>query len=128
MSRFSLISDALAIVRLPPDASVPAWALEPPTFSSITRTGDELSVVCAEARVPPGAMAEPGWRAFKLQGPLPFTEVGVLVAFASPLACQGISIFAVSTFDTDYVLVKASQIDRAIEALVAAGHTLVPAV
>ena len=128
MSRFSLISDALAIVRLPPGASVPAWALEPSAFASITRTGDELSVVCSEAQVPPGAMAEPGWRAFKLHGPFPFAQVGVLVAFASPLASQGISIFAVSTFDTDYVLVKADRVDRAIDALAAAGHTLVPAV
>jgi len=128
MYRFSLIPDALAIVRLQPDVSVPAWALEPSTFCSVTRTGDELSVVCAEAQVPPGALAEPGWRAFKLHGPFPFTQVGVLVAFAAPLARDGISIFAVSTFDTDYVLVKASQIDRAVEALAAEGHTLVTAV
>jgi len=128
MYRFSLLPGELAIVRLPPGASVPAWALEPSAFASITRTGDELSVVCAEARVPPGVTAEPGWRAFKLHGPFPFAQVGVLVAFASPLASQGISIFAVSTFDTDYVLVKADRVDRAIDALVAAGHTLVPAV
>jgi hypothetical protein len=128
MLRFSLLPDTLAVVRLPADAPVPAWAFEPSAFASVTRTRDELSVVCAETRVPSGATAESGWRALGLQGPLPFAQVGVLVAFAAPLARAGISIFAISTYETDYVLVKAAHLDRAIEALVAAGHTLVPAV
>lgn len=123
MLHFSLVPDVLAVVRLPADAPVPAWAGEPSAFASITRTGDELSIVCREALVPPGAAAEPGWRALKISGPLPFTAVGVLAGIAAPLADAGVSIFAVSTFDTDYVLVKADQLDRAMAALSAAGHT-----
>lgn len=123
MPRFSPLPDLLGIVRLPPDAPIPAWAIEPSAFASITRTAGELSVVCPEARVPSGIQAERGWRALQIHGPLPFDAVGILAGLASPLAGAGISIFAVSTFDTDYVLVKAEQLDRAVDALVAAGHT-----
>ena len=127
MSRFSLLPDVLAVVRLPADAPVPAWAVGHSAFASLTRTSDELSIVCPEALAPPGIVAELGWRAFKLHGPLPFSAVGVLEGFASPLARAGISIFVVSTFDTDYVLVKSEQFGRAIAALVKAGHTFVEA-
>ena len=122
MPRFSPMPDTLAVVRLPPDAPIPTWAIEPSAFASVTRTSGELSIVCPEARVPPGITAERGWRALQIHGPLQFDAVGILAGFASPLADAGISIFAVSTFDTDYVLVKAAQVDRAVEALVAAGH------
>jgi hypothetical protein len=127
MPHFSLLPEAIAVARLSPREPVPAWALESQSFASVTRTADELSVVCPESLVPRGAIAERGWRALMLHGPLPFSAVGVLEGFASPLARAGISIFAVSTFDTDFVLVKSEQVGRAIAALVEAGHTLVEA-
>ncbi len=91
-------------------------------FLSLTRTADETSVVCAQDAVPANVAAEPGWRALKLLGPFDFGEVGILAAVASPLADAGVPIFAVSTFDTDYVLVKQDRLPDAIRALEAAGH------
>jgi len=90
-------------------------------FFSVTRTGDELSVVCLEAEAPPGARVEGGWRALKLQGPIPFSEVGVLSALAGALAGAGLSLFALSTYDTDYLLVKEVDLPGALEALREAG-------
>lgn len=85
------------------------------------RTADELSIVCAEERVPSNVQAERGWRAFKLEGPVPFTTVGVISSLTTPLATQGIGVFVLSTFDTDYLLVKETNLGRAQKALAAAG-------
>jgi hypothetical protein len=101
---------------------VPAWALEGALFS-VTRTDDELSVVCQEQRVPEGVRAEKDWVALKLEGPFPFSMTGVLASFLQPLAQARISIFAISTFDTDYVLIKQQDAERAVEVLALAGHT-----
>ena len=94
-----------------------------PGLVSITRRAGELSIVCAEARVPPEVRAERGWRALEVQGPIDFEEVGVLHALSGPLARAGVSVFAVATFDTDLVLVREETLDRAVEALRVAGHT-----
>jgi hypothetical protein len=83
----------------------------------MTRTADELSIVCPAAEAPPGAQVETGWRALKLHGPIPFAEVGVLAALAEPLARAGLSLFALSTYDTDYLLVKEGDLASAVEAL-----------
>ena len=91
-------------------------------FVSITRTDDELSIVCPESAVPGGVQSEPGWAILKLQGPFPLAQLGVLASFASPLSAAGVSIFSVSTFDTDYILIKATQVSVACQALTAAGH------
>jgi hypothetical protein len=105
------------------------WALRASSFTSVTRTTDELSVVCATDRVPPlpadarVARAD-GWRALKVVGPFAFTEVGVLLQVAAPLAAAEIGILAMATFDTDYVLVQEAQLGRAVAALRAAGHTV----
>jgi hypothetical protein len=112
----------LAIVRLGPDEPVPTWAARTEGFVSITRTREELSIVCAVPWVPDNVRSEGGWTALKLLGPFPFDQVGVLSSFVSPLAEAGISIFAISTFDTDYVLVKSDGLDAAVAALEAAGH------
>lgn len=88
----------------------------------MTRTADELSIVCPELSVPAHVRHEPGWRAFQVEGPLPFSATGILAAIAVPLAAAGISIFSVSTFDTDYVLVKDSDASPAAAALYASGH------
>jgi len=88
----------------------------------VVRTGDELSIVCAEDRIPDGVRAERGWLALKLEGPFPFVMTGVLASFLQPLAEAEIPIFAISTFDTDYVLIKPEHLEAAVEALGAAGH------
>lgn len=123
--RFSVVPGRWSIVRLAPEETIPSWSLAPSELVSITRTSEELSIVCPESRVPAGHREEPGWAAIRLDGPFAFGETGVLASFASPLTTAGVSIFAVSTFDTDYVLVKASRLGAACHALVAAGHELI---
>ena len=119
--RFSVLPGSWAVLRLPPDAEVPAGILLPP-FHSVTRTTAELSVVCLEAPFPPGVRAETGWALLALEGPFAFDLVGILAAFLAPLAAAGVGVFALSTFDTDYVLVKRERLDDALAALAAAGH------
>jgi hypothetical protein len=120
----TVLAAPLAVVRLEPGAPVPAWAWSGPVCS-VTRSTDELSVVCADAALPPGAgEAQRGWRALKVQGPLDFALTGVLAALAVPLAEARIPIFALSTYDTDYVLVRDEDLDRACHALAQAGHTV----
>jgi len=119
------------VFRLASDARIPAWALEG-GFSCVVRTRDELSVVCSEAvcsedvcsadRLPDGASGEWGWLALQLEGPFPFSMTGVLASFVQPLAAAHVPIFAISTFDTDYVLIKREDLERAARALEAAGH------
>jgi hypothetical protein len=111
-----ILPDRLAVCRLPADAPFPDWA-RPGDILALVRTGDELSVVCTERFVPPDVRAERGWRALQVQGPLEFAMVGVLASIANPLARAGVSIFVLSTFDTDYILVKEAALERAVEAL-----------
>jgi hypothetical protein len=119
------VTDArLAVCRLDAASRVPAWVDRAGDFVSITRTSDELSIVCDTDVVPRGVPMEGPWRAFKVQGPLVMTLIGVVAALANPLADAGISIFAISTYETDYVLVHEPDLDAAIEALVGAGHTV----
>ena len=112
------------MVRLAPDASLPSWATVG-GFFSVTRTADELSVICLANQVPSGLAAEAGWRALKVHGPFALSEIGVLAALAAPLAQAKVSLFAISTFDTDYLLVSDKKLDAAITALRAAGHAVV---
>jgi len=91
-------------------------------FFCVIRARDEVSVVCPEDLVPHRVPAERGWATLKLEGPFPFDLTGVLAAFLDPLAEAKVPIFAISTFNTDYVLVKRENIARAVEALLAAGH------
>lgn len=121
--RLRTLADTYAICRLPHDAPMPEWALKG-EFTSVTRTSNELSVVCAEGQVPGGVRAKGGWRCLEVEGPLPFTLTGVLASVAVPLADAGISIFVVNTFDTDYVLVKAQDLSAALQALQRAGHEI----
>lgn len=120
----SLLPDRYAVCQLEADAELPAWALTGP-LSCTVRTPEELSVVCLESAVPvAGVLAERGWRALKLQGPFPFEMTGVLASVLAPLAAAGVGIFALSTYNTDYVLVKQDQLAAALEALQEAGHTV----
>ena len=113
----TVLPERLAVCRLEPDAALPAWATASPLFSAVVRTRDELSVLTTEDMVPADARAERGYRAFMVRGPLPFHLVGVFAALASPLADAGIPIFALSTFDTDYVLVREQNLERALHIL-----------
>lgn len=119
--KFSRLRGSFAICQLPADADVPGWALQG-SFFSVTRGADELSVVCPQAQVPAEVRHENEWACLKLAGPFPFSQTGILTSFVQPLSENAIPIFAVSTFDTDYVLVKEAWIDRALEVLKEAGH------
>jgi uncharacterized protein len=113
-----LLDGELAIVRFPPDAAIPSWlnfSVEP--LVSITRTAHELSIICPAGAVPATVLGEPGWRAFTVEGKLGFSAVGVLAAILNPLAQAGISILSLSTFDTDYVLVRVAMLEAARAAL-----------
>jgi uncharacterized protein len=117
----TVLPGMFAIVRLAANDSVPAWATQRGLFS-VTRTSDELSVVCPAGQVPPGVSAQSGWRTLKVKGPFALSEIGVLAALSAPLAGAKVSLFCISTFDTDYLLVSEKQLDAAIAALQAAGH------
>lgn len=119
----SVVPEQFAIVRLAPDAAIPAWAMQG-AFCSVTRTADELSIVTARNNLPHEHVYSTCWRAFKLHGPFAFTEIGVVASLANPLAEAGVSIFVISTFDTDYLLVQSEQALRAFEAFHSAGHTI----
>ena len=120
---FTLLPNTFAIVRMAPSDKTPRWAAGAPLVS-VTRTESELSIVCREALIPAGAHADRGWQCLKVEGPMPLTMVGVAAEFSSVLAKAGISVFIVSTFDTDYVLVKGDKAESATKALEAAGHTV----
>lgn len=111
-----------AICRLAPEAEVPAWGAGGDGFTSVTRTAAELSIVCPAGRVPEGVRREAGWRLLEVHGPLDFALTGVLAGLTASLAEAGVSTFAVSTFDTDYLLVREAMIGQAVAALRAAGH------
>ena len=106
----------LAICRLPPTSPIPAW-IGGKDFVSVTRTPAELSIVCYEAQVPEQVKAERNWRMVGIKGPLDFSMTGVLASLVSPLSDAGIAVFAISTYDTDYLLVKADRFERAMEIL-----------
>lgn len=119
----TLLSETLAVCRLAPEAPLPPWATVE-GFLSVTRTAEELSVVTAESQVPPHVECERSLRALKAEGSFDFSQVGILVAILNPLAEAGISIFAVSTYDTDYVLVREPELAPALAVLRAAGHSI----
>ena len=119
----TLEADAIAICRLPPDTPLPAWALASPYFS-ITRTPDELSIVVPESVVPSDVVASRGWRLIRFAGPMPLDATGILASVTAPLAAARVSVFAMATYDTDYVLIPADQRTPAVKALEAAGHSI----
>lgn len=117
----TVMPGSFAIVRLAADAPVPKWAMQG-RFFSVTRTSDEVSVVCLADQVPAGFTSETGWRALKVKGPFALSEIGVLAALAAPLADAKVSLLAISTSDTDYLLVGERQLHTAVTALKGAGH------
>ena len=119
----SLLPENYSICRLGPEAGIPPWALAG-DFYSITRTKGELSLVCSEEFVPVGVQVEKGWRCLQVSGPLDFSLTGILASLTNSLAEAGVSVFAISTFETDYLLVKADNLKRAVLELEEAGHRM----
>jgi hypothetical protein len=121
--KFRCLAGLFVILRLGPGSAVPNWATRG-EFTSITRTQDELSIVCLADNLPPDLHSPHRWVCFKLEGPFPFSLTGVLLSFIKPLSSQGVPIFAISTFDTDYVLVQEEFAGVTLDALQSAGHEL----
>ena len=121
--KIAVLRGLFAVCRLEPEADAPAWARRGP-FVSVTRTPDELSVVCLQEAVPEDVRAERDFRALKVEGPLDFSLTGLLANLSGALAAAGVSLFAVSTYDTDYILVRDADLELALDALSAAGHLI----
>ena len=118
-----VLPDSLAICRLPPDEPVPGRPVGA-RFWSVTCTDEEISVVLPEQVVPAHWKAERGWRCLKVLGPLDFDLTGVLASLSVPLAEARVSIVAISTYDTDYVLVREDSLEEAKRALLGYGHSV----
>jgi hypothetical protein len=117
----TVLADHLAVCRLDPRAQSPSWSASRPFFS-VTLTEDELSIICGEENAPEGVPCERGWRCLKLEGPFDFDASGILVSVLEPLAKEGVSTLALATYETDYVLVRQSQLEQAISVLSSRGH------
>lgn len=118
-----VLAERFAVVRLAPDAGIPALPLSG-ALLSLTVTPDEISIVCEEGAAPEGGEIADGWRALKVAGELDFALIGILAGLTTALAQVGVSVFALSTYNTDYLLVREAQLAQAIEALRTAGHTI----
>ena len=116
-----MLAGPYAIVRFAADSAVPAWATKG-EFTSITRTADELSIVCRTENLPSDVHSQHRWICLKLDGPFPFSLTGVLLSFIQPLSDNDVPIFAISTFDTDYVLIQEEFAGKAMNILQNAGH------
>jgi uncharacterized protein len=124
--KFRLLAGPYAIVRFSPDAPLPDWAIKG-EFISTTRTADELSIVCPIANLPPDAHSPHRWICLKLEGPFLFSQTGVLLSFIEPLSKKDVPIFAICTYDTDYVLIQ-EEFSWALDVLREAGHELTPGI
>lgn len=122
--RMSLFKENFGISRLKAEASIPEWSKTGP-FYSITKTTEELSMVCLQHAIPSYIKCERDRRLLKVEGPLDFSLIGIISAISTALAKRGISIFTISTYDTDYILVKNNDIDKAIETLIEVGYEIV---
>ena len=109
----SILPEKLGICHFAKNSPIPDWALEKTNFTSITRTRDELSITLPQEKIPGGVLVERDWRAFKLEGDLDLSSVGVIASLARPLAEAQISIFNVSTYETNYILVEEKNLQKA---------------
>ena len=116
-----LLPQRLAVIRMDPDAAIPRWTSKG-TFCSITRTGEEISIFCDSDAMPDHPDKLDGWRAMRVAGQLDLHMTGVISTLAVPLAAKQISVFSISTHDTDYMLVREDQLDDAVDVLRRAGH------
>jgi len=118
---FMILQETFVICRLDRDAPIPDWAVQGNLYS-VTRTKDELSIVCPLINVPKGIVCDQGWSCLKVKGPLDLSLTGIISSIASTLERENISLFSLSTYDTDYVMVKEKDLEKAIFALTEAGH------
>ncbi len=123
--KLTVLKDRYAICKLDHQNTIPDWVHASHGFSSMTYTPDELSIVCNEKHVPAEIIQEKGWRILKVIGPLDFSLVGIISRITGILADAGISLFTVSTYETDFILVKQEVLDRALNALGEAGMVIV---
>ena len=120
----TLLPELLAVASLQAGiCDIPDWATTS-VFLAFIRTSTEVTLVCEEIKFPAETISERGWRAFEVQGPLPFELIGVLADLTSSLAIAGISVFSISTYSTDYILVKEDCLEKAVTSLQKAGHTI----
>lgn len=124
--QIKVLEPPFAVCRLDRSEEIAEKDLSGP-FSSLSVTEDEISLVCVEAAAPAGAKVEKGWRCMKVEGPLSLSEVGILASLTTTLAEAGVSLFAVSTWDTDYLMVKHGSLRTAIDVLTEAGHEVAEA-
>ncbi|KAB8127385.1 ACT domain-containing protein [Gracilibacillus oryzae] len=121
------LSATFSIVKIDPSDNIPSWAVSD-LFISITKTDEELSIVCPTDNVPDNAQViaiEHDWKCIKIEGMLDFALTGILASLANPLADNNISIFAISTYNTDFLMVKSEVFEKAKEVLEAEGHQFV---
>lgn len=118
--QLSVLENTYAVCRLSANDLIPSW-VDKSNFWTITKTQDELSIVCQQSNIPEDVKSERGWKIIKVNGVLDFGLTGILASLATPLALHKISIFALSTFDTDYILVKENKLEAAKLALINAG-------
>lgn len=118
--KLTILKLTASVCRLNSDSKIPTWATQS-SFFSISRTDEELSLVCDQTNIPNEIKAEKNWKIFKVEGPLDFGLTGILSSIANPLAKVQVSIFSISTFDTDYIMVKATDLEKARVALQDAG-------
>ena len=118
-----VLDETFAICTLKRDLPLPDWATSS-AFYSITRTYDELSIVCPQSAIPSGVEINKNWRCMKVQGPLGFSITGILASISAPLASEGISVFVFSSYDTDHIMVKQYELEKAIDVLQKTGHTV----
>lgn len=111
-----LLKEKFGVCKLDKDELIPEW-IQNSKFYSVTKTEDELSIVCSQDSIPKEVKCEKDWRILKVEGPLDFSLIGILSSITTILAEKKISIFAISTYDTDYILVKNEEVDNAVNAL-----------
>ncbi len=124
--KLRVLDDLFAICQLDREQAVPEWVQSSP-FYSVSHTDRELSIICSEDCLPAGIRAEKGWRCLRIADPYPldFSLIGILASLLGPLAAAGIPILAVSTYDTDYVLIEDEQLNAALRVLEQHGFEIV---
>ncbi|HTI15786.1 MAG TPA: ACT domain-containing protein [Dictyobacter sp.] len=120
----SVLPEHYAICQLAADAPTPDWAQTQSSFVSITRTTEELSIMCPQKVVPEDVTCERNWRGLKIEGPFELSSLGILASVVTPLSGAGMSVFAVATYNTDHILIKEHELERAITILQQDGHTI----
>jgi hypothetical protein len=119
----SVLKDKFVVCRIDSFKQIPDTILQSP-FYSITKTADEISIVCPEEFSPDNSLCERNWKCFKIHGPLDFAQTGIIASMTTPLAAARISVFAFSTYDTDYIMVKDADVELAIDILIKSGHEI----